>query len=121
MKNKLTPELLEKAKQAKSAEELGTLAKENGIELTAEEANTYFTKLNPEDGELSDDELDEVAGGGCGDEQNRYDGWLVIDSPSTYTCGGYTDNSYGYGRGDGHCTTCSHRGSVNGMCICTYC
>ena len=65
MENKLTPELIEKAKQAKTAEELATLAKENGAEMTAEEANTYFAKLNPQSGELSDDELDNVAGGGC--------------------------------------------------------
>ena len=106
MKNKLTPELLEKAKQAKSAEELGTIAKENGIELTAEEANTYFAKFNSQDSKLSDDELDEVAGGGCGDDQRYYDGFPVIDSPSTYTCDCYSDRSFG--RGDGKCTTCRH-------------
>ena len=65
MANKLTPELIEKAKQAKTAEELAALAKETGVELTAEEANTYFAQLNPKSGELSDDELDCVAGG-CG-------------------------------------------------------
>ena len=63
MDNKLTHELLEKAKLAKSAEELIALTKENGIELTEEEANTYFAKLNPKTGELADDELDSVAGG----------------------------------------------------------
>ena len=40
------------------------LAKENGIELTEEEAQAYFAQLN-KSGELSDDELDAVAGGGC--------------------------------------------------------
>ncbi len=74
MEKKLTPELLEKAKQAKSAEELIALAKENGVELTAEEANTYFAKLNPKNGELSDDELDQVAGGGC----HAGDGRMVV-------------------------------------------
>ena len=39
------------------------MAKENGIELTAEEAKTYFAKLNSKTGEVSDDELDNVAGG----------------------------------------------------------
>ena len=66
MENKLTQELIEKAKLAKSVGELIALAKENGIELT-EEANTYFAQLNPKTGELGDDELDSVAGGGkCG-------------------------------------------------------
>ena len=63
MENKMMPELLEKAKLAKSAKELIALAKENGIELTEEEANIYFAMLNPQDGELADDELDQVAGG----------------------------------------------------------
>ena len=71
MANKLTPELLEKAKLAKSAEELIALAKENGAELTAEEANTYFAQLH-KTGELSDDELDSVAGG-CDDEPENYE------------------------------------------------
>lgn len=60
-----TPEMIEKAKAAKSAEELLAIAKENGIELTEEEAKNYFEQLCPKSGELSDDELDNVAGGGC--------------------------------------------------------
>lgn len=64
MDNILTTELIEKAKQTKSAEELSALAAENGIKLTGEEANTYFEHLN-KTGELSDDELDSVSGGGC--------------------------------------------------------
>ena len=62
MKN-LTPEMIEKAKAAKSAEELLELAKAGGVELTADEAATYFAQLNPQSGELSDDDLDNVAGG----------------------------------------------------------
>ena len=41
MKN-LTSEMIEKAKAAKSAEELLSLAKESGVEMTADEAATYF-------------------------------------------------------------------------------
>ena len=67
MENKLTPELLEKAKQTKTPEELAALAKENGTEMTEESAKAYFAQLNPKTGELSDDELDNVSGGGkCG-------------------------------------------------------
>ena len=62
MKN-LTPELIAKAKNAKTAEELLTLAKANGVELTADEAATYFVQLNAK-GALSDDDLDGVSGGG---------------------------------------------------------
>ena len=61
MKN-ITPELIAKAKTAKSAEELLALAKENNVELTEEEAKTYFEQLNA-NGAVSDDELELVAGG----------------------------------------------------------
>ena len=57
-----TPEQLTKAKAAKSAEELIALAKENGIELTEEEAAKYFADLHKE-GELADEELENVSGG----------------------------------------------------------
>ena len=63
---KLTQEIIEKAKAAKSAEELLAIAKENGIDMTADEAATYFSQLNPKYGELDDDDLDNVAGGACG-------------------------------------------------------
>ena len=61
---KISKELLEKAKTAKSAEELLEMAKTEKIELTAEEAAKAFEELN-KNGELSDEELDNVAGGGC--------------------------------------------------------
>jgi hypothetical protein len=57
-------ELILKVKGVKSAEELLALAKENGMELSAQSANAYFEQLN-KSGELSDGELDNVAGGGC--------------------------------------------------------
>ena len=65
MEDNFTPELIEKARQAKSHEELIALAKENGIELSEDKAKEYFERLNLS-GELSDEELDNVAGG-CGD------------------------------------------------------
>ena len=78
MKN-LTPEMIEKAKVAKNAEELLELAKANGMEITADEAKIYYAQLNPKSGELNDDDLDLVSGGvevhsPCLDklEQNMY-------------------------------------------------
>lgn len=53
-----------KAKEAKNAAELMELAKAENIELTEEKAQELFTRLHAE-GELSDNELDNVAGGGC--------------------------------------------------------
>ena len=87
MANKLTPELLEKAKLAKSAEELIALAKENGVQLSADEANTYFDELH-KSGEISDDELDNVAGGGCdGDEGEAHDMWDCCEHFVCVECG----------------------------------
>ena len=60
----ITKELLEKAKTAKTAEELLAMAKAEKVELTEEEAAKAFAELN-KTGELSDEELDNVAGGGC--------------------------------------------------------
>ncbi len=71
-------ELFEQAKGAKSAEELVSLAKENGMELTEEEAAAYFAQLN-KSGELSDEELDNVAGGGC----HKKDGRLIVTALTT--------------------------------------
>ena len=47
MENKFTPELIAKAKEAKNPDELMSLAKENGVELTEESAAAYFDRLNP--------------------------------------------------------------------------
>ncbi len=88
MKN-LTPEMIEKAKAAKSAEELLALAKENNVEMTADEAKTYFAQLNPKSGELNDDELDAVAGGGCNDIMGKgnYPDVQITGSHSCPKCG----------------------------------
>jgi predicted ribosomally synthesized peptide with nif11-like leader len=61
--NNLTPELIAKAKAAKNTEELLELAKENGVELSEEEAKTCFEQLHA-NVEVSDDELEAVSGGG---------------------------------------------------------
>ena len=62
------PEMIAKAKAAKSAEELIEIANANNIELTDKEANTYFDQLNT-NGAVSDDELDVIAGGACGESE----------------------------------------------------
>lgn len=64
----VSKELLEKARTANSAEELLAMAKAESVELTTEEAVQAFAKLN-KNGELSDEELDNVSGGGCGDPE----------------------------------------------------
>ena len=96
MENNFLSQLLEKAAQAGSVEELLTLAEENEILLTAEQAQTYFDKLHSK-GELSDDELGNVAGGGCGDNGDNGDGCLI----------GVDESAKGMARpGAGFCSKC---------------
>lgn len=73
MKN-LTPEIIAKAKAAKSADELFALAKANNVEITEDEAKTYWAQLNA-NGTVADEELDFVAGGGLcpGDDEEDED------------------------------------------------
>ena len=65
----ISKELLEKAKAAKTAEELLEMAKAENIELSAEQAAKAFAELHKM-GELSDEELDNVAGGCAGPYQS---------------------------------------------------
>ena len=62
-KNEITKEMLEKAMQCKSADELIALAKKGGYEMTKEEAEAYMTELS--DFELDDIALKNIAGGDC--------------------------------------------------------
>ena len=59
-----TNEQLAKMNAAKTAEELIALAKAEGIEATEEEIKAQFEALHKE-GELADEELDNVSGGGA--------------------------------------------------------
>jgi hypothetical protein len=65
-KNELTKEMIEKAMQCETAEDLMALAKAEGMDLSKEEAEAYLEKL--EDIELDGAFLNKVAGG-LGDER----------------------------------------------------
>ena len=62
-KNDITKEMIEKAMQCKSADELMALAKTNGYEITKGEAEAYMAELA--DVELDGKELKNIAGGYC--------------------------------------------------------
>ncbi len=100
----LNDAILEKAKNAKVPEELLSLARENGVDLTEKEAESYFARLNSKEGELSDDELDSVAGGRkCG--TMYYDHRPVVTIGNS--CGRYRDEkTKRYDTGNGKCGTC---------------
>ena len=86
MKN-FNKEMIEKAKTVKSAEELLELAKANGVEMTADEAATYFAQLNPKSGELDDDELDAVAGGACARTEQANNAKEAVNNMPCPRCG----------------------------------
>lgn len=84
----MTQELIQKAKACHTPEELLALARENKMELTEEQAKDIYAKLNPTNGEIADEELDNVAGG-CGSKSDpypvdpRFDGFITCPQ-----CGG---------------------------------
>ena len=61
-KNELTKEMLKKAMQCNTADELMELAKAEGFAITKDEAEAYFAELS--DIELDAKTLKNVAGGG---------------------------------------------------------
>ena len=63
-----TPEQLKRMNDAKTAEELIELARAEGIKASEKEIRAQFYTMHKE-GELEDDELDNVAGG-CGGEDS---------------------------------------------------
>ena len=81
----ISKELIEKAIQAKTAEELLEMAKAQHIELTEEQAAKAFEELN-KNGELSDEELDNVTGG-CGYQSGGKPKFAVGDRVYWYKCG----------------------------------
>ncbi len=60
-KNEITKEMLEKALQCETVEDLLALAKAEGIELNKEEAEAYLDELS--ECELKDGDLKHIAGG----------------------------------------------------------
>lgn len=102
------------------------LAAEQGITLTAEEARALFARLHSPAGELADEELDAVSGGGCGGgggnsggptgfmvkgyqftpcPQCGYNYWNLRSSPNV---------SYGKARYIWECAVCDHRAREKG-------
>ena len=68
-KNEITKEMLEKAMQCNTAEDLIAYAKTEGVDLTKEEAEAYMAELA--DVELDEEVLQKVAGGKCWDINHR--------------------------------------------------
>ncbi len=60
-KNEISKEMLAKAMQCKTVDELIALAKANGFRITKEEAEAYFAEVS--DMELDSEKLKNIAGG----------------------------------------------------------
>ena len=63
---KLSHKIVEKIKSAKSADEILAIAKECNVEMTPDEAKSYFEQINSH--ELDEDLLVNVSGG-----------WIIMD------------------------------------------
>ena len=114
----LSSELIAKAKETKTPEELMAFAKENGEEMTEESAKAYFDLIHPQSGEVSDDELDNVSGGGC----HADDGREIVTV--CHGCTGFLCKKCGVGYtkylGAAVCKGCGRIAYCNRCKYCTY-
>ena len=69
-KANLSEEIIAKAMQCETPEQLVDLAKSEGIELTLEEAQAYLSEMD--DFELDSQQLKQVAGGWCPSDCRKY-------------------------------------------------
>ena len=115
----MNKELLKKAKNVQSAEDLLALAKEENIALTGEQAGEYFAKLQSPESKLSDAELDAVCGGGCSDYASvSIDGhYYKLVNDRTDSCGRFTCRACGRGRGN-HAAGCYVTEGLGDVCLC---
>ena len=68
-KDEITKEMIEKAMQCQTADELVALAKAEGVTLTKEEAEAYLAELA--DFEMNDESLKKIAGGYWGKNESK--------------------------------------------------
>ena len=116
---KFTQEQLTKAKAAKSAEELFAYANEIGYKLTEEEAKNFFEQWHKE-GELADEELDNVAGGTCYSSgvwgPNGYKNYAIVTAANS--CSGSDVANLSYRTIHNICANCSHSFSAGATLYC---
>ena len=70
-KNELAQEMIQKALQCKTAEDLIAYAKAEGLDITKDEAEAYMAELA--DVELDGNELTKIAGGASYKDCSDYD------------------------------------------------
>ncbi|MCI7594775.1 MAG: hypothetical protein MSS92_00930 [Lachnospiraceae bacterium] len=125
MKGMNKKELLEKAKAAKTPEEIQAIAKENGIEdFSLESAKAYYEQLHKE-GELSDEELDNVAGGACYTDDGRMVTTIANFCEDGHRCKKCGRNFIHEGHAPDcfegpNCKDCKHMSYEKGLWLCNY-
>lgn len=108
-------EIITKLKSCKTVDELKTVGKEIGYELTDDEAKNYLDSF-AKSGEISDNELSSVSGGGCSKWRNgrAYSGnpdyWLITTIGNS--CSLWTQNEPKIGL-KYTCYSCHHCDSPN--------
>ena len=124
MKN-LMAELKEKAKAAKSPEEIQVLAKENGMEdFSVDSAKAYYEQFHKE-GELLDEELDNVAGGACHTDDGRMVTTIANFCEDGHRCKKCGRNFIHEGHAPDcfegpNCKDCKHMSYEKGLWLCNY-
>ncbi len=118
----MNQELIEKAKIAKSPEEIMKIAEENDIYMVKEEAESIYKQLHTS-GEMSDEELAGAAGGckgaggrtivtsGCKCFTGKFDAIDLADAGYLGTCW------YLFSKGEA-CGRCKHLEFKNGIGYC---
>lgn len=90
---KVSSDVIAKARLAKSPEEIARLAEANGTPITAERAGVLYGRLHPSAAqELADDELDSVSGGGCAGSNHSITCRWCGGSVQSYPEGDYCDS-----------------------------
>ena len=99
---KLSPEQREKLFAVKDEAVLDAFVSEHGIELTAEERSEALVYLNKHEMPLSDEELDNVAGGG-----SRTPDDTLLGLEPNYKCN-FWEGKHAYINGGIGCIDCKH-------------
>lgn len=112
------------AQAADSPEELRRLAKGKGIAMSEEQAQEVYAQMHTS-GELSDEELDNVSGGGCGGYASAsLDGhYYKLVNERSDSCGRFICLICGGGRGH-HAASCGALDNSMGADLsntCMYC
>ena len=121
----LMAELKEKAKAATNPEEIQAIAKENGMEdFSLESAKAYYEQFQKE-GELSDEELDNVAGGGCHTDDGRMVTTIANFCEDGHRCKKCGRNFIHEGHAPDcfegpNCKDCKHMSYEKGLWLCNY-